>query len=116
MAERRYMGWVLNDTPRLLRERDSVLYMQEAGWILYGQDNIAFFGVQTQHFLPRTEMFTDCSIPSRHYHCTKVNHVLCTKLKILCTLYCWFSLDAFFMDWYFNRVKWETLTYLERYQ
>jgi hypothetical protein len=58
------MGWVLNGTPRLLRERDSVLSMQEAGWILYWQDNIAFFGVRTQHFLPRTELFTDCSIPA----------------------------------------------------
>jgi hypothetical protein len=63
-AERRYMVWVFNGTPRLLRERDSVLYVQEAGWILYGQDNIAFFGVRTQHLLTRNVSFTDCAIPA----------------------------------------------------
>jgi hypothetical protein len=60
-AERRCMGWVLNGTPRLLWERDSVLYKQEAGWNFYGQDNIAFFGIRTQ-YLPRNESFTDCAI------------------------------------------------------
>jgi hypothetical protein len=62
-AERRYMGWVLNGTFRLLRESVSVLYMQEAGWILYGQDNIAFLGIRTQH-VPRNDSFSDCSIPA----------------------------------------------------
>ena len=52
--------------------------------------------------------------PGRHYHRTTSNHILLTKLKNFCTLWCWFNLDVFFMDSCFSGIKWETLTYLER--
>ena len=84
------------------------------GGSLTGRNNIAFFEVRTQH-LPRNESYR-LHYPGRHSRFTTGNHVLVTKLKIFCTLCCWFSLDVFFMDWCFNRVKWETLTYLERCQ
>jgi hypothetical protein len=78
------------------------------------RNNITFFEFRTPHLLPRNESYR-LRYPGQHYHCTICNHVLLTKLKHFCILWCWFSLDVFFMDSCFNRVKWETLTYLERY-
>ena len=77
------------------------------------RNSIAVFEVRILHILPLNESYR-LRYAGRHYHCTACNHVLLTKLKNFCTSWCWFNLDVFFMDSCFSRIKWETLTYLER--
>ena len=109
-------GW-LTVCPRCFNPGKETRYQMcgRLGGSPMGRNSIAFFGVWNPHLLPHNGLYQLC-YPNRHCHCTTCNHLLLTKLKNFCNLCCWFSLDIFFMDSCFNRVKWEILTYLERGQ